>query len=441
MQTVELIRKKRDGKELSTEEIRHLVQGYSEGKIPDYQMSAWAMAVFFQGMTSRERADLTMEMVHSGDVVKLDSIQGVKVDKHSTGGVGDTTTLVLGPLVAAAGVPVAKLSGRGLGHTGGTIDKLESFAGFSTSLTTDAFVNQVNQLGIAVMGQTADLTPADKQLYGLRDVTATVDSIPLIASSIMSKKVAAGADGIVLDVKTGKGAFMKDEEHAINLAQAMVEIGSNLGRTTVAIISDMEQPLGFAVGNALEVKEAIDTLKGVGPEDLTEICLTLGAHMVVIGGKADSAEGARRILEEKIADGSALAKFREFVEAQGGDQRAIDDPSHLTQADHLIEVTAPSSGTVATLEAEEIGICAMMLGAGRETKDDEIDYAVGIVLKKKVGDRVEEGEVLAVLHANDQSKVGEVQARFLQAVTISDKLAVAPRLIKALVTEQGVETL
>ncbi|MFC4078163.1 pyrimidine-nucleoside phosphorylase [Salinithrix halophila] len=442
MQMVEIIQKKRDGKELSTEELQYLVQGYAKGKIPDYQVSAWAMAVFFRGMSPQETADLTMEMVRSGEEVDLSSIRGIKVDKHSTGGVGDTTTLVLGPLVAAAGVPVAKLSGRGLGHTGGTIDKLESFAGFSTSLTTGEFVSQVNDLGVAVMGQTGDLTPADKQLYGLRDVTATVDSIPLIASSIMSKKIAAGADAIVLDVKTGKGAFMKEEEKAVELAQAMVAIGSRVGRQTVAVISDMEQPLGLAVGNALEVKEAIDTLKGQGPKDLTELCLTLGTHMVVLGGGADSPEEARRLLEEKISDGTALAKFRSFIEAQGGDGRAVENPdAYLPKAEHIVEVQADRSGTLATLEAGEIGLCAMQLGAGRETKDAPIDHAVGLVLRKKAGDHVKTGDVLAVLHANDPTKAQRVKERFLQAITITETPVEPPRLIRAFVTETGVEKL
>ncbi|OYD09778.1 pyrimidine-nucleoside phosphorylase [Paludifilum halophilum] len=438
MHTVDIIRKKRDGGELSSEEIRHLVQAYARDEIPDYQMSAWAMAVFFRGMSDRETADLTLEMVRSGEEVDLSAIRGVKVDKHSTGGVGDTTTLVLGPLVAAAGVPVAKLSGRGLGHTGGTIDKLESFAGFSTSLSQERFAEQVNEIGIAVMGQTADLTPADKQLYGLRDVTGTVESIPLIASSIMSKKIAGGADSIVLDVKTGSGAFMKDEEEAARLARAMVGIGTQVGRRTVAVISDMNQPLGQAVGNALEVKEALHTLRGEGPADLTELCLTLGSHMVVLSEAAETVEEARRRLEEKIADGSALDKFREFVEAQGGDVRAVKEPDrYLPRADRVVEVVASRSGTVSALDAEEIGLCAMQLGAGRETKDDVIDHAVGIVLRKKIGDPVEQGETLALLHGNDEETLEAAEQRFLNAVTLSDHPVSPPRQIRGIVTDEG----
>ncbi|MDR6224575.1 pyrimidine-nucleoside phosphorylase [Desmospora profundinema] len=434
MRTSDIIRKKREGDSLSPDEIRHLIQGYAKGEIPDYQLSAWAMAVFFQGMDERETADLTMEMVRSGDVVDLSAIQGVKVDKHSTGGVGDTTTLVLGPMVAAVGVPVAKLSGRGLGHTGGTIDKLESFPGFSTSLSTTAFVRQVNDLGIAVMGQTAALTPADKQLYALRDVTATVDSIPLIASSIMSKKIAAGADAIVLDVKTGGGAFMKAEERARELAEAMVRIGTHVNRRTVAVISDMDQPLGRAVGNALEVREAIDTLRGEGPADLTELCLELGAHMVVLGGRADTPEEAKQRLKACLADGSALEMFRRFVQAQGGDARAIDHPELLPQADHVVEVTADRSGTVSALESETIGLCAMKLGAGRETKESDIDYGVGVVLEKKVGDPVREGDVLAVLHVRKGGPVDEVTEKLRFAIRIENHAVSAPVLIKGVVT-------
>jgi pyrimidine-nucleoside phosphorylase len=439
MQTVDIIRKKRNGGELTAEEIHSLIKGYAKDEIPDYQMAAWAMAVFFRGMSDRETADLTLAMVESGEQVDLSRIEGRKVDKHSTGGVGDTTTLIVAPLVASAGVPVAKLSGRGLGHTGGTIDKLESFRGFTTGLSTEQFVKQVNELKLAVAGQTANLTPADKQLYALRDVTATVDSIPLIASSIMSKKIAGGADAIVLDVKTGKGAFMKDEESAVQLAKAMVGIGSRVGRQTVAVISDMNQPLGYAVGNALEVKEAIDTLQGRGPADLTELSLTLGAHMVVLAGKTGSVTEARGLLEGKLKDGSALAKFKEFVEAQGGDPRAVDQTDLLPTASRQVEVPAPEDGTIAQLEAEEIGLCAMQLGAGRATKEDRIDHAVGIVLHKKVGDVVSRGEAIATLHVNDESKVEAVLNRLLQAVTITKEQIVPPRQIRSIVTDRGVE--
>lgn len=436
---VDLIRKKRNGGELSATEIRHLVQGYAKGEIPDYQMSAWAMAVYFQGMTSRETADLTLEMVRSGEEVDLSAIQGRKVDKHSTGGVGDTTTLILAPLVAAAGVTVAKLSGRGLGHTGGTIDKLESFSGFSTSLSKEEFVHQVNRIGVAVTGQTADITPADKQLYGLRDVTATVDSIPLIASSIMSKKIAAGADAIVLDVKTGKGAFMKDKKQAIRLAQTMVDIGNHVGRRTVAVISDMNQPLGFAVGNALEVREAVETLKGEGPEDLTELCLTLGAQMVVLSGKATSPLEARKILEQKMRDGTALEKFGQLIASQGGDATAVTDPDHfLPKAKYQVEVSSPKTGFISALEAEKIGLAAMHLGAGRETKEAAIDYAVGLVLNKKVGDSVHFGETVAVLHANDKHKLQAAKDQLLQAVTYATDPVTSPDLIQGEVTEDGI---
>lgn len=439
MQAVDLIRKKRDGKVLTAEEIHFLIQGYAQGRIPDYQMSAWAMAVWLRGMDARETADLTMEMVRSGEEVNLTAIQGIKVDKHSTGGVGDTTTLVLGPLVAAVGVPVAKLSGRGLGHTGGTIDKLESFPGFNTALSTTEFIRQVNDLGVAVMGQTADLTPADKQLYALRDVTATVDSIPLIASSIMSKKIAAGADAIVLDVKTGSGAFMKEEGQAVELARAMVEIGSRTGRQTVAVISDMSQPLGHAVGNALEVREAIETLQGRGPEDLTELCLTLGAQMVTLAGKAETPEEGKEKVRTAIADGSALDCFRRFVKAQGGDAGAVDAPGRLPEAPVQLTVEAPNDGRISALDAEAIGLCAMQLGAGRETKEAAIDYGVGIVLRKKTGDLVRKGEVLAVLHANSRQQAEGVRGRFLKAVTLGKEPVMSPPLLRALVTEKGVQ--
>jgi pyrimidine-nucleoside phosphorylase len=437
MRTSELILKKREGQSLSSAEIRHLIQGYSSGEIPDYQMAAWAMAVFFRGMDERETADLTMEMVRSGEQIDLSGIRGIKVDKHSTGGVGDTTTLVLGPLVAAAGVPVAKLSGRGLGHTGGTIDKLESFTGFSTDRTIDDFVRQVNDLGMAVMGQTAALTPADKQLYALRDVTATVDSIPLIASSIMSKKIAAGADAIVLDVKTGDGAFMKEETEARELARTMVRIGTQLGRRTVAVISDMNQPLGRAIGNALEVREAIDTLRGEGPADLMALCLELGAQMVVLGERASSTAEAKAMLKAHIADGSALDKFRQLIRAQGGDALAVDQPQRLPQADRVVNVKADRSGTVTALEAEAIGRCAMMLGAGRETKESAIDPAVGIVLEKKIGDTVSKGDGLATLHVREGKPLDEVLQRVEQAFHIEEGPVAEPALIKEIVTAEG----
>lgn len=439
MDTVSLIRKKRDGNELSTEEIRFLVEGYSAGNIPDYQMSAFAMAVFFQGMSDRETADLTMAIVESGEQVDLSQIHGIKVDKHSTGGVGDTTTLTLVPLVAATGVPVAKLSGRGLGHTGGTIDKLESIQGFSTELDIEEFAKLVNNTKVAVVGQTANLTPADKQLYALRDVTATVDSIPLIASSIMSKKIASGADAIVLDVKTGDGAFMKEEADAIKLAEAMVAIGKQVGRKTIAVISDMSQPLGRAIGNAVEVQEAIDTLRGEGPEDLHELGLVLGSQMLILAGRANTTEEARALLEGVVTDGSALSKFRQFIEGQHGNPEVVDRPELLPQSAEKIEVQAVEPGFVQRILAEEVGLCAMKLGAGREKKGDVIDYAVGIILHKKVGDPVSENEAIATLYVNNKANLEEVKSRLLQAIQIGPEQVEAPALVRCIVTEDGVQ--
>jgi len=429
MRMVDLIAKKRDGKELSQEEIAFVVEGYTRGDIPDYQMSAWAMAVFFRGMTPAETAHLTMAMARSGDTVDLSRIHGVKVDKHSTGGVGDKTTLVVAPLVAAAGVPVAKMSGRGLGHTGGTIDKLESIPGFTTELSPDAFVDQVNRIGMAVVGQTGNLTPADKKLYSLRDVTATVNSVPLIASSVMSKKIAAGADAIVLDVKAGSGAFMKTVEDAWRLASTMVDIGRSVGRRTVAVISNMDQPLGLAVGNALEVREAVDALRGEGPEDLTRLALTLGAHMVVLGGKAGSFKEAYEKLENILRNGEALEKFRQFVAAQGGNPDVADRPGELLpKAPYRITVPSPVEGFVHGIRAEEIGLAAMMLGAGRATKESSIDPAVGVVLAKKVGDSVRRGEILAILHANRED-VADIRQRVERAFDIRPQRRKKPRLI------------
>lgn len=433
MRMIDIIEKKRNGKELATEEINFFVKGYTEGTIPDYQASALAMAIYFQDMSDREIADLTMAMVHSGETLDLSAIHGIKVDKHSTGGVGDTTTLVLAPLVAALGVPVAKMSGRGLGHTGGTIDKLESIQGFHVEITTDQFIDLVNREKVAIIGQTAELAPADKKLYALRDVTATVDSIPLIASSIMSKKIAAGADAIVLDVTTGAGAFMKNEEDAIRLAETMVRIGNHVGRKTMAVISDMSQPLGYAIGNALEVKEAIDTLKGEGPDDLTELVLALGSQMVVLAGKATTLEEARNMLKEAIASGAGLAKFKKFVANQGGDPSVIDHPEKLPQAKYAIDLPAITSGYVSQMVADQIGVAAMMLGAGRATKEDKIDFAVGIVLRKKVGDRVEAGEPLATIYANREA-VEDVKEKIYDNITISDH-GEEPKLIHKIITE------
>jgi len=442
MRAVDLIRHKRNGGELSAAEISYLVNGYVSGDIPDYQMSAWAMAVFFRGMTERETADLTIAMADSGERTDLSGVAGVKVDKHSTGGVGDKTTLVLGPLVAAAGVPVAKMSGRGLGHTGGTIDKLESIPGFRVELDRQAFIDQVNRIGVAVVGQSGNMTPADKKLYALRDVTATVESIPLIASSVMSKKIAAGADAIVLDVKTGSGAFMKTVEEAETLARAMVGIGTLVGRRTAAVISDMDQPLGLSIGNALEVAEAIATLRGEGPNDLETICLALAVHMVVLGGKAETEAEALELLRSKLRSGEALAKFREFVAAQGGDPAVADDPARLPAAPVRVEATAAAAGFVQAVDAEELGLAAMTLGAGRAAKDDAIDYAVGLVLSRKVGDRVEAGETLAVLHAAaDDHRAKEAAERVRAAYRIADTPSAPRPLLLSVVTEAGVTRL
>ncbi|MEK4699103.1 pyrimidine-nucleoside phosphorylase [Solibacillus sp. FSL R7-0668] len=434
MRMVDIIEKKRNGEELSTQEIRFFVEGYTDGSIPDYQVSALCMAIYFQDMTDQERADLTMAMVESGDQIDLSSIAGVKVDKHSTGGVGDTTTLPLAAMVAAVGVPVAKMSGRGLGHTGGTIDKLESIEGFHVELTSEEFSKQVNEIGMAVIGQSGNLTPADKKLYALRDVTGTVSSIPLIASSIMSKKIAAGADAIVLDVKTGDGAFMKTVDDSIKLAQAMVKIGNSVGRKTMAIISDMSQPLGFAIGNALEIQEAIDTLKGNGPADLKELCYTLGSQMVVVGGKAETIEQARKMLEEVVANGAALEVLKKFIAAQGGDASVVDDSTRLPQAKFKIDVPAKQAGYVAKIEADDIGTAAMLLGAGRATKESEIDLAVGLVLHKKVGDKVSQGESIMTIHANTEN-VEDVLEKIYAHFHISAEKVEAPKLIEAIITE------
>nr|MDH3175473.1 pyrimidine-nucleoside phosphorylase [Bacillus pumilus] len=433
MRMVDIIAKKRDGKELSSEEISFFVKEYTDGTIPDYQASALAMAIFFQDMTDQERADLTLAMANSGDTIDLSAIEGIKVDKHSTGGVGDTTTLVLAPLVAALDVPVAKMSGRGLGHTGGTVDKLEAVKGFHVEITKDEFIELVNRHKVAVIGQSGNLTPRDKKLYALRDVTGTVNSIPLIASSIMSKKIAPGADAIVLDVKTGAGAFMKTPEDSEKLAKAMVRIGNNVGRQTMAVISDMSQPLGLAIGNSLEVKEAIDTLKGEGPEDLNELVLTLGSQMVVLAKKAETLDEAREKLIEVMKNGKALEKFKEFLENQGGDGSIVDQPEKLPQAPYQIDVPAKEAGVVAEIVADEIGVAAMILGAGRATKEDEIDLSVGIMLNKKVGDRVEKGDSLVTLHANRED-VANVVEKIYDNIRIADH-ADAPTLIHTVITE------
>ena len=433
MRMIDIIEKKRDGKSLTREEIEFFVNGYTRGEVPDYQASSLAMAIFFQDMNDEERAALTMSMVNSGERIDLSDINGIKVDKHSTGGVGDTTTLVLAPLVAAVGVPVAKMSGRGLGHTGGTIDKLESVKGFNVEISEKDFIKLVNDNQVAVIGQSGNLTPADKKLYALRDVTGTVNSIPLIASSIMSKKIAAGADAIVLDVKTGSGAFMKTLDDAEALAHAMVRIGNNVGRNTMAIISDMSQPLGRAIGNALELKEAIDTLNGQGPEDLTELVLTLGSQMVVLAERASTLEEARQLLNEAIENGSALDKFKTFLENQGGDASVVDSPELLPTAEYQIDYKAKSSGVVSELIANEIGVASMMLGAGRQTKEDDIDLSVGIVLNKKVGDNVNEGESLLTIHSNREN-VDDVIKKLDESIEIKAQ-AKTPTLIHKIITE------
>lgn len=433
MRMIDIIEKKRDGKSLNKEEIDFFIKGYTNGDIPDYQASSLAMAIFFQDMNEEERAHLTMAMVNSGDVIDLSDIEGIKVDKHSTGGVGDTTTLVLTPLVASVGVPVAKMSGRGLGHTGGTIDKLESAKGFHVELTEDEFIKLVNENQVAVMGQSGNLTPADKKLYALRDVTGTVNSIPLIASSIMSKKIAAGADAIVLDVKTGSGAFMKTLEDAEALAHAMVSIGNNVGRNTMAIISDMSQPLGNAIGNGLELKEAIETLQGHGPDDLTELVLTLGSQMVVLAKKADNLKDARELLEAAIQSGKALDKFKTFISNQGGDVSIIERPDNLEDAKYKIEYTAQKDGFISEMVANEIGVASMMLGAGRQTKEDIIDLSVGIVLNKKVGDKVNAGESILTIHSNKEN-VNDIFDKLNESIKI-DSEGYTPTLIHKIITE------
>lgn len=433
MRMIDIIEKKRDGKSLTKEEIEFFVNGYTHEEVPDYQASSLAMAIFFQDMNDEERAALTMSMVNSGEKIDLSDINGIKVDKHSTGGVGDTTTLVLAPLVAAVGVPVAKMSGRGLGHTGGTIDKLESVKGFNVEISEKDFIKLVNDNQVAVIGQSGNLTPADKKLYALRDVTGTVNSIPLIASSIMSKKIAAGADAIVLDVKTGSGAFMKTLDDAEALAHAMVRIGNNVGRNMMAIISDMSQPLGNAIGNALELKEAIATLKGNGPKDLTELVLTLGSQMVVLAEQATSLDEARQMLIDAIKTGKALNKFKTFLSNQGGDDSIVDSPEKLPSAKYQVEFKAKKDGYITEIIANEIGVASMMLGAGRQTKEDVIDLGVGIVLNKKVGEHVEKGETILTIHTNTK-EIDDILYKLDNSITIESK-GEAPTLIHKIITE------
>lgn len=434
MKMYDLIVKKKRGGALTKEEIDWMIRAYTDGDVPDYQMSAMMMAICFVGMTDEETKDLTLAMAHSGDMLDLSAINGIKVDKHSTGGVGDKTSLVLAPLVASLGVPVAKMSGRGLGHTGGTIDKLESFTGFSTSLTPEQFIRNVNTIHIAIAGQTANLAPADKKLYALRDVTGTVDQMSLIASSIMSKKLASGADSIVLDVKTGDGAFMKKEADAIHLAEEMVSIGKLAGKDVSAVISDMDQPLGCAVGNALEVREAIDTLRNQGPADLRELVLVLGSYMVVKAGAADDLSLARTMLEESLSNGRAFEVFKEFVRAQGGDPNEAEHPEMLPAARFQETVPAPGDGYVADIATEEIGKICLLLGGGRETKESRIDLSVGLVLCKKKGDAVRKGEPLAVIHANDEELLGQAAERLASAYTLTEMKPEAIPLIKEVIS-------
>ena len=434
MNMYELIVKKKRGGELAKGEIDWMIREYTDGRIPDYQMSAMMMAVCFVGMSAEETKDLTLAMAHSGDMLDLSAIRGIKVDKHSTGGVGDKTTLVLAPLVASLGVPVAKMSGRGLGHTGGTIDKLESFTGFHTDLTPAQFTRNVNPIHIAVAGQTANLAPADKKLYALRDVTGTVDQMSLIASSIMSKKLASGADGIVLDVKTGDGAFMKSLDDARALAEEMVSIGKLAGKDVSAVISDMDQPLGSAVGNALEVKEAIRTLKGQGPEDLEQLVLVLGSIMTVKAGRAENTEEAERLLRESLESGRAFEVFKAFIRAQGGDPEEAEHPELLPSAEYQEEVCAESDGFVSDIRTEEIGRICLLLGGGRETKESAIDLRVGLVLCKKKGDAVKKGDPLAVIHASDPEKLTEAKKRLLESYELTSQKPEAAPLIKDIIS-------
>ena len=435
MRMYDLILKKKQGKELNTEEINWMIKEFTEGRIPDYQMSAMTMAICFQGMDKRETFDLTMAMRDSGDVLDLSRIDGIKVDKHSTGGVGDKVSLVLTPIVASLGVPVAKMSGRGLGHTGGTIDKLESFSGFSTEISEEKFIDSVNTIGIAIAGQTANLAPADKKLYALRDVTATVDQMSLIASSIMSKKLASGADAIVLDVKTGNGAFMQTEEDAIALAKAMVDIGNRAGKQTVAVITDMDEPLGNAVGNALEIKEVIDALHGDGPEDLMEVVYVLGTQMLLLAKRAEDEEIARSLITESIQERKALKKFAEFIENQGGNREEILHPDMLPKARYVIPVLAEEEGCIERILAQDIGIACMTLGGGRENKESTIDHGVGIILTKKISDTVKKGETLALIHANSKEKAVLASGLVKNAYQIAKEPAKKAPMVKCIIRE------
>lgn len=438
MRMIDIIENKKHGLELTKEEIRFFVSGYVDSTIPDYQASALLMAIYFNGMTEKETLEFTLAVRDSGDVVDLSSINGIKVDKHSTGGVGDKTTLVIAPIVATFGCKMAKMSGRGLGHTGGTIDKMEAVPGLQTSLESQRFIDIVNEVGVSVIGQTGNLAPADKKLYALRDVTSTVDSIPLIACSIMSKKLAAGSDAILLDVKTGSGAFMKTIEKAIELAEEMVSIGENAGKSTIALITEMDIPLGYNIGNSLEVIEVIDTLKGKGPKDLTDVCIELSANLITMAGQGTLEENREKV-KAVITDGSAYNKFLEFAEAQGADISYLEDVDKFEKASIVHEVKSSTNGYVYELDTEKIGISSVILGAGRKTKEDVIDFASGIKLVKKTGDLVEEGDTLAVLYTNDNSSVEEAEQLLLEAYTLSDTKPELEPLILAKVSKDGVE--
>ena len=442
MHVYELIKNKRDGSELSRSEIEYLVNGYLNGSIPDYQMSAFLMAVYFKGMNSRECVDLTKAMMQSGDQVDLSAIKGFKVDKHSTGGVGDTTTLVLAPLVAASGGIVAKMSGRELGHTGGTIDKLESIPGMQVELAKDRFIDIVNRIHVSLIAQTASLAPADKLIYALRNVTATVDSIPLIAASIMSKKLASGSDGIVLDVKTGRGAFIQKYADAVELARTMVDIGEGAGRRMVALITSMVQPLGYAIGNAIEVREAIDTLRGNGPNDLVELVTELAAEMLLISGLVSTGEEAKSVIVKNLQNRQGLDRLANLIVAQGGNREVVDNPDLLPQCRATLEVTSESSGYVTAIDALEVGLASKILGAGRKTKDETIDCSIGVYLKKKIGDKVQSGESLALFYSDgDDQKIEPAKKKILESYTIRPDRIDTPKLVLARVTREGIEEL
>lgn len=434
MRMYDIIMKKRNGFPLTKEEIYYFVDGFTNGTIPDYQASALLMAIYFQHMNYEETLNLTMAMADSGEHLDLSGISGIKADKHSTGGVGDKTTLVLAPMVAAVGVKTAKMSGRGLGHTGGTIDKLESFPGFSTTLSQEQFVKNVNDIGLAVTGQTGNITPADKKIYALRDVTGTVDNISLIASSIMSKKLAAGADVIVLDVKTGNGAFMKNIKDATELAKTLVDIGNGAGKKTYAVISEMNEPLGYAIGNSLEVIEAIDTLKGNGPRDLYNLCIELGSLMVAASDQNISLEQAKQILKKTIEDGSAYRKFKEFIESQGGNPSDVDNCHDLIKVNQVLDIKSFQSGYIAGIQTENIGNAVMMLGGGRQKKGDSIDHSVGVIIKKKVGEQVKEGESLATVYINNTDNLDTALDLIKSSFEFSEDIIKEPELIKGIIS-------